>query len=273
MLLPDWRKAAHRLGGDAMRVDRTRLQAIAAAVAGCAVLILGAVAAPAGGAEVKKLHLFILSGQSNMVGLNPQISFTPAVTKAFAGDDVLVVKDAAGGQPIRRWHKKWKPAKGDTPKATGDLYDRLMKKVAAAVKGRKPTTVTFVWMQGERDARERHGEVYAASFRGLVAQLQADLKRKDVNFVIGRLSDFDNGNKRYPHWTMVRDAQVAVAEADPRGAWIDTDGLNGPKDGLHYTKDGYKEMGTRFAAKAIELIRNDGKPKAGGGSKGARKRR
>jgi hypothetical protein len=255
-----------------MEVDRRRLSATVAA--GFAVLFLGSLATPAGGAEVKKLHLFILSGQSNMAGLNPAVSFTPAVTKAFAGDDILVVKDAVGGQPIRRWYKKWKPARGDTPKATGDLYDRLMKKVVAAMKGRKPTTVTFVWMQGERDARERHGEVYAASMRGLVDQLQADLKRGDVNFVIGRLSDFDNGNKRYPHWTTVRDAQVAVAESDPRGAWIDTDGLNGPKDGLHYTKDGYKEMGARFAAKAIELIRNDGKPKSGDDStKGAKKRR
>ena len=224
---------------------------------------------------MKKLHLFILSGQSNMGGLKPEVSFTPAVTKAFAGDDILVVKDAAGGQPIRRWYKKWRPAKGDAPKATGDLYDRLMKKVAAAVKDMTPTTVTFVWMQGERDARERHGEVYAASLRGLVEQLRTDLKRKDMNFVIGRLSDFENHNKRYPHWTMVRDAQVEVAEADPRGAWIDTDGLNGPKDGLHLTNDGYKEMGTRFAAKAVELVRNDGKPKPGDGAaeKKAGKRR
>ena len=254
-----------------MRFVRTRLPA--AAVAGCVMLVIGALASPAGGAELKKLHLFILSGQSNMVGLKPEVSFTPAVTRAFAGDEVLVVKDAKGAQPIRRWYKKWKPAKGDEPKATGDLYDKLMKKVMEALKGRKPTTVTFVWMQGERDARERHGEVYAASFRGLVDQLQADLGRKDVNFVIGRLSDYGNGNKSYPHWMMVRDAQVAVAEADPRGGWIDTDDLNGPKNGLHYTKDGYKEMGTRFAAKAVELVKSDGKPKSGDDARGAKKRR
>jgi hypothetical protein len=223
-----------------------------------AATLLCVLAASAWGVEdskAKKMHLFILSGQSNMVGLNPDVSFTPAVTKALSGDDVIVVKDAAGGQPIRRWYKKWKPAKGQGPKATGDLYDRLMAKVRAAVEGKTPRTVTFVWMQGERDAREKHGEVYAASMRGLVDQLEKDLGRKDVNFVIGRLSDFDNGNRRYKHWTLVREAQVAVAEASPRGAWIDTDDLNGPKNGLHYTKDGYKTMGERFAEKAIELIR------------------
>jgi len=210
-----------------------------------------ALAAQAAGAAGKKVHLFILSGQSNMAGLKPEVSFTPAVTQALADDEVLVVKDAQGGQPIRRWYKKWKPAEGDTPKATGDLYDRLMAKVTKAVEGKTPATITFVWMQGERDAREKHGTVYAASMAGLVEQLRDDLGRKDVNFVIGRLSDC----KADASWNRVREAQVKVAEADPRGAWVDTDDLNGPKDALHYTKEGYAELGKRFAAKALELLR------------------
>ena len=218
-------------------------------------LLLGAT--PAGAAD-KKVHLFILSGQSNMAGLDPNISYTPTVTKAFADDTVIVVKDAQGGQPIRRWYKKWKPAEGDKPTADGVLYDKLMKKVNAAIADKKPDTVTFVWMQGERDAKEKHGTVYGASMAGLIKQLSDDLKRTDVNFVIGRLSDFDNDNKRYPHWTIVRDAQVKVADDDKkRGAWVDTDDLNGPKNGLHYTKDGYKELGKRFANKSIALVKKN----------------
>ena len=211
----------------------------------------------------KRIHLFILSGQSNMAGLKPEVSFTPAVEKAFEGHEVIVVKDALGGQPIRRWYKKWKPAAGKQWKpgkaVHGDLYDRLMKKVNTAVGDKKPDSVTFVWMQGEKDARESHGEVYAASFRGLLDQLREDLGRKDINFVIGRLSDFDNDNKRYPHWTKVREAQVKLAEDDPRGEWVDTDDLNGEKDDLHYDKPGYKVLGERFAEKAIALAK---KPEA-----------
>lgn len=207
-------------------------------------------------------HLFILSGQSNMAGLNPKVSFTPTVEKALGAENVIVVKDAQSGQPIRRWYKQWKSAAGEKPKTTGDLYDRLMKKVKDAIKGQPLKTVTFVWMQGERDAREKHGEVYAESMKGLIAQLATDLDRKEINFVIGRISDFDMANKRYPHWTLVREAQVKVAEEDPRGAWVDTDDLNNkPKKGgeettddLHYTSDGYKTLGQRFAKKAIDLV-------------------
>ena len=212
-------------------------------------------ALPAAAAERQRLHLFILSGQSNMAGLNPKISFTPAVEQAFADDEVIVVKNAHGGQPIRRWYRQWKPADGEVAEGNGDLYDRLTKAVSDDLGEKQPDTVTFVWMQGERDAREKHGEVYGASFEGLLGQLRSDLKFENLNFVIGRLSDFDNDNKRYPHWTKVREAQVSVADSSQRGSWVDTDDLNGPNNGLHYTKDGYKTLGQRFADKAIALIR------------------
>ncbi len=208
-------------------------------------------------------HLFILSGQSNMAHLNPQTSFIPAVEAEFGKENVIVVKNAKSGQPIRCWYKKWKPLNGDRSNVTGELYDRLMAQVNMAIKNQKIQTVTFVWMQGERDAREEYGDVYAASLKGLLDQLRNDLEREDIHFVIGRLSDFDMSNAKYPHWTMVRKAQVETADADPRGAWVDTDDLNDGTNGngklikndLHYSVEGYNILGKRFAEKAIELIR------------------
>ena len=188
-----------------------------------------------------------------MAGLKPEVSFIPTVVGALEGNKVYVVKSAQGGQPIRRWFKDWKPAKGDTPTADGKLYDAMMAKIKDAIGDHRPDTVTFVWMQGERDAKENHGSVYAASLRGLIDQLQKDMKRDDINFVIGRLSDFGNGGKN--DWDVVRKAQVEVAEASERGAWVDTDDLNGPKNGLHYNAEGYAELGKRFAEKALELVK------------------
>jgi hypothetical protein len=225
----------------------SKLSRAAAVFSGCLIFLMTAALAAADG----KVRLFILSGQSNMAGLPPQVSFTPAVEEAFAGDEVIVVKDAQGGQPIRRWYKKWKPAQGPAPEKTGDLYDRLMTKVDAAIKDKKIDTVSFVWMQGERDAREKHSAVYAESLKGLIEQLRTDLKRDDVTVVIGRLSDHLKDNE---HWDGVRAAQVKVAEEDPLADWVDTDDLNGPNDGLHYTKAGYADLGKRFAEKTIALL-------------------
>jgi len=214
----------------------------------CFVLSLTATSAVADG----KVRLFILSGQSNMAGLPPQVSFTPTIETAFSDDEVIVVKHAQGGQPIRRWYKKWKPAQGPAPEQLGDLYDQLMLKVNTAIKDKKVDSVSFVWMQGERDAKEKHSTVYAQSMKGLIEQLRADLKRDDVTVVIGRLSDCLKNNE---HWEGVRAAQVEVAEEDPLADWVDTDDLNGPNDGLHYDKAGYAELGKRFAEKTIALLK------------------
>ncbi|HSK13410.1 MAG TPA: sialate O-acetylesterase, partial [Phnomibacter sp.] len=102
-------------------------------------------------------HLFILSGQSNMVGSRPEESFLPLLEHEFGKQNVIVVKDAMGSQPIRRWYKNWNILKDDTTNTQPDLYDLQMKKVTVAIKGQNIRTVTFIWMQGERDAREAHG--------------------------------------------------------------------------------------------------------------------
>lgn len=211
-------------------------------------------------------HLFILSGQSNMEFLDPSISFIPELEKELGSKNIIVVKDAEDGEPIRRWYKEWKPASGEFPEGSGDLYDRLMNKVVAAISNRKICSVTLIWMQGERDARESHGDVYGRSLQGLIAQFASDLDRDSIFFVIGRLSDFQMNNRNFPHWTMVRDAQVEVAESTPLGRWINTDDLNDGinpqgreiQDDLHYSADGYAIMGQRFAHQALQLIDENG---------------
>jgi hypothetical protein len=207
-------------------------------------------------------HLFVLSGQSNMQGHRPNEAFTPAVKKALGKDRVIVVQDALGGQPIQRWDKQWKSPAGERPEKTGDLYDRLMSKVGPAIKGQKLKTVTFIWMQGERDAKMEWSGVYEDSLKRLHSQLSKDLGRIDINFVIGRLSDFDLSNKKYPHWTKIREIQVKVAESNSRFDWVNTDDLNDGKtrkgkaikNDLHYSADGYKTLGKRFAEQSVKLI-------------------
>jgi len=208
-------------------------------------------------------HLFILSGQSNMKYLDPNISFVPTVETAFGKSNVVVVHDAHGGQPIRRWYKNWTSSKGEKPTVAGNLYVRLMRKVKPILKQNKFKSVSFIWMQGEADAKEKHGDVYADSLKGLVKQLQKDIGRKNINIIIGRLSDCDLTNKHFPHWTMIRDIQVDFAEKNPRSAWVNTDDLNEGKNkqgreiknNLHYSVEGYKKLGARFAETSIELIK------------------
>ncbi len=55
----------------------------------------------------KPVHLFILSGQSNMQGMNPETGFMPEAKQLFKDEEVVYIKVAKGGQPICRWLEEW----------------------------------------------------------------------------------------------------------------------------------------------------------------------
>ena len=237
------------------------------AIAAIACLSSAAVAA-----EENGKHVFILSGQSNIARLDPAEIFTPTVAGQFGASNCIVIKQAASGKPIRYWYRDWKPGKDWKPEKPGDSiavqedYSRsLVRQYHDAIKGQAVKSVTLIWMQGESDALERHGAVYEQSLKGFVAQMEKDIQRRDLNVVIGRISDYGS-TRNMPQWELIRAAQVHFAENAPRCGWVDTDDLN---DGiilngkviindLHYSADGYKTLGTRFAQKAITLIQ---KPK------------
>lgn len=146
------------------------------AICGMLLLLCGTVMAAEESSATGK-HLFILSGQSNMREPLPG-AFTEAVSQVFGKDNVLVVTYGIPSQPIRAWYKLWAapaaPADSkpiDTSK-NGQLYDQLLKMVQSKITGKKITSVTFVWMQGEADAQGGWGGVYEQSFYGILDQFK-----------------------------------------------------------------------------------------------------
>ena len=239
----------------------------------CAHLLLCclAVIRPAGAAEPAPggKHLFILSGQSNMREPLPS-TFLQVVGRALGKDKVIVVTHAQPSQSIRRWYKKWSPPPGVVeqikpgrePPPSGDIYDELLARVNKALQGKPPTTVTFIWMQGEADAESGWGAVYEESFYGVLGQLKVDLGTENIHYVLGRINDYWLPSNRIPDGDLVRGVQRKIGEAHPYGAWVDTDDLNRGLnpwnvymlcDG-HFPPAAYKVLGERFARKACGLI-------------------
>ena len=220
-------------------------------------------------AEAGERHLFILSGQSNMAGLKPEAAFLPELKKLLPDADIQYLKFAKGGQPIRKWVPTWDKiaAKSDLEprKDPGAFYAEVVKLAKANLTKGTPKTMTFFWMQGERDGKEKLSAAYEESMKTLIANLRKDLDTPEMAFVIGRLSDFSTAE----HWEGVRAAQVKVATDDPRGAWVDTDDTNNKEkkgkmtNDLHYTKAGYDLFGQRLARQAVLMIKGE-KPDAKG---------
>lgn len=207
------------------------------------------------------VHLFLLSGQSNMANLKPEQVFSPEIQKHFGAENVVIVKVAQKGEPIRRWYKKWKVTGDQKPGEIGDIYDRLIKETTAAMSGNSVKSVTLIWMQGERDAKEHLSDQYEKAFLGILDQLKSDLKVKEIHYIIGRLSDAGLGKK---DWDKIREVQQKLGEAGPRSAWINTDDLNDDnrsRDGtplkendLHYSKAGYDLLAKRYVEKIKALV-------------------
>jgi len=233
-------------------------------------------------ADDKPVHVFIFSGQSNMANMDPKTGFVPEAKKLFGNEEVVYIKVAKGGQPICRWVKEW----ADIAKEKGmdarhrerilrgegvlfyqpilDQYKVLLEKHP------KPTSVTFCWMQGERDANGGADAAYKDALRLLIAKLRRDLKRRDMNIVIGRIGDYAMDR---PSCVAVRKAQREIVNEDPRGAWVDVDDLNDKEINgklesvVHYNKEGYVILGQRFARQGYALV-TGGKPAKDGRPKG-----
>jgi len=230
----------------------------------------------------KPVHLFILSGQSNMQGMDPETGFLPEAKKLFDGEQVVYIKVAKGGQPICRWLEEWT----DIAEKNGvdartrkrilkdkgvEFYQPILDQYKEMLKKHpKPASVTFCWMQGERDANGGGQPAYKDALKKLITKLRRDLERPDMNVVIGRLSD---AGEKKESWKAMRKIQMEIAGEDPSGAWVDCDDLNNKtKDGktqnaVHYNRpDGYITLGRRFARQGYALIKGkkpaeDGKPK------------
>ena len=229
----------------------------------------------------KPVHLFVLSGQSNMQGMDPETGFMPEAKKLFKDEKVVYIKVAKGGQPICRWLEEWQ----DIAKKNGlrendikrihkdgevEFYQPILDQYKEMLKKHpKFNSVTFCWMQGERDANGGGQPAYKDSLKLLISKLRRDLNRPDMNIVIGRLSD---AGQKKPSWGAMRKIQMEIVDEDPSGAWVDVDDLNDrEKDGkvsnaVHYNRpEGYIILGQRFARQGYALIKGeqpaeDGRP-------------
>jgi hypothetical protein len=211
------------------------------------------------------LHCFILTGQSNMSGPLPE-TFQACVEQVFGKNKVVVAKHNRPASPIKSWYKNWTPPEGQTDekpegkgKGNGWVYDELIGKVKQSTKGKKIATTTLIWMQGETDADKGFGSVYEKSFYGVLDQLKNDLQLQQINFVVGRISDYYLPAK---DGVLVRTILQKMGEAGANSGWIDTDDLNRGVntwggfifvDG-HFPLPGYRVIGQRFARKACLII-------------------
>jgi len=218
-----------------------------------------------------KLHVYILMGQSNMVGrdvtglesqttdpnigyfdgrhwivaiepmrggsgFGPGTFFAKAMLPLYPGGKIGLVPTAVGGTPLARWVKG------------ADLYEKAVAKAKLA--GQSGVIEGMLWHQGESDGNKpEDATTYEARLKQMFLDFRADMGLPDLPIVVGELGDF----VKEPQVEVVKAAQKDMPNALPHVGFANSDGLTHRGDHLHFNAASQAEFGKRYAAEMQKL--------------------
>jgi hypothetical protein len=223
------------------------------------------------GSDKTKLHIYVLMGQSNMVGrdttglesqttdprvgyfdgrnwiiaiepmkggsgFGPGTFFAKAMLPMYPDGKIGLVPCAVGGTPLSRWVKG------------ADLYENAVKKAKLAAQS--GTIEGMLWHQGESDANKpEDATTYEARLKQMFLDFRADIGIPDLPIVVGELGDF----VKEPQVEVVKAAQKDMPNALPHVGFANSDGLTHRGDHLHFNAASQAEFGQRYAAEMQKL--------------------
>jgi hypothetical protein len=235
-------------------------------------------------AHAGHIQVFLLGGQSNMVGqgmpidlptllqgphadilfysnltnslvslqpgnkFGPEITFGRDMADADPAQSFGLVKHAKGGTSLVT---DWKPDIDDNVYA--DFRTTVANGLAAMLNaGHTTEIVGMLWTQGERDARlGQTTSQYETNLNAFIADIRSNYGPA-LPFYISQLSILQT-NISADQLAAIRQAQANVADDDPNAYLIDTDSFGMKTDNLHFNSDGQISLGSAFAGSATAI--------------------
>lgn len=217
--------------------------------------------------EKSKCRIYLLMGQSNMVGrdiatigqqttdprigylagdgkwyvaiepihdggsgIGPGIPFAREMLKQDDGIRIALVPSAVGGSALRRWEKG------------APLYEEAVRRARIAMQSGELAGV--LWHQGETDSDiAETAASYEMRLTQMFTALRQDLGKPDLPVVVGQLGPF----ARIPYVEVVKAALVRVPGDLPSVGFADSAGLTDRGDWLHFDAASQEKMGQRYA--------------------------
>lgn len=236
-------------------------------------------------AQKRKIHIYLLAGQSNMagrgtveamdtvinphiwmlnkeeqwvpareplafdkpkaVGVGPGFAFANALQQANPSVDIYLVPSAVGGSRI----DLWQPGAYDSATKCYP-YDDAIRRTRRAMSAGELKGI--IWHQGESDSNAKLSAGYEAKLAALIQRFRTDLGKPQLPFVAGEIAHFrteENKDKQ-----VVNQAIKKVVSTTPFCGYVATSGLQHRGDSLHFDSPSAREIGKRYAA-AITAIK------------------
>lgn len=236
-------------------------------------------------ANGRKVHIYLLAGQSNMagrgkpeeidtlsnpniwmlnkeekwvpareplhfdkpavIGVGPGYAFAKEILAADKNTIICLVPTAVGGTKI----DLWKPGAYDEATKTHPWDDAIRRAKAALPSGELKG---IIWHQGESDANTTFSAGYEAKLRDLIERFRSELNAPTVPFVLGELGDFKPGeNKEIP---VINTIIKQVAGTTKNAGFAEAKDLMHKGDFIHFDAASARTLGKRYAA-AMLLIK------------------
>ncbi|WP_428655921.1 sialate O-acetylesterase [Runella sp.] len=225
----------------------------------------------------KKLHLYLLVGQSNMAGrgtveesdrtpnpriwmLNKENQWVPAISpmhfdKPVAGvgpglefarvmaeaDTTVIIgliPAAAGGSPI----DSWQPG-GYHDQTKSHPYDDAIRRAKVALSS--GTLKGILWHQGESDSKPELVGSYTQKLETLIGRFRKELSAPNAPFVVGTLGDFYVANNSDAK--NINEQLRTIPKKVKRTACAEATGLTDKGDKTHFDTPSAREFGRRYA--------------------------
>jgi hypothetical protein len=228
----------------------------------------------------EEFHLYLLMGQSNMVGRdlkgmgaqqeNPRIlSLNPEGQWVVAKDPLHAkigrIESGIGpglsfatemlnsGTDAKVTIGLIPCAVGGTPLGRwtkgkgGDLYEQAIARAKAASKD--GVVKGMIWHQGETDSeKQANADSYGTRLALMIQDLRRDLGQPELPVVVGQLGEFlALTPEKFPGAATVQAALRKIPDTVPHTAFADSAGLGHKGDKLHFNAEASKELGIRFA--------------------------
>lgn len=245
----------------------------------CVLLCLFVVGATAQNPDFKgkKVHLYLLVGQSNMAGrgiseaadkvthpriwmfskdnqwvpavaplhfdkpeagVGPGLEFAKVVAEADTNIIIGLIPAAAGGSSI----DKWQPG-GYHDQTKSYPYDDAIRRAKAALVAGKLKGI--LWHQGESDSKAELVGSYTEKLKVLIKRFRKELSAKKVPFVVGTLGDFYV--LKVPEAQNINQQLRNLPKEVKKTACVEATGLTDKGDKTHFDTPSARELGRRYA--------------------------
>jgi hypothetical protein len=169
-----------------------------------------------------------------VAGVGPGLTFGKSLADAQPTITIGLVPCAVGGSPIEQWQP-------GAPLFKAALERAKLAAPHGTIKG-------IIWHQGESNASNTT-EQYAEKLKATIEGFRKELNSPNLPFVVGTLADFFKSGSK------VNAALVNLPQAVPHTACVESKSLPHKGDNLHFSAEGARELGKRYAEAMQKLTK------------------